>query len=105
MNNELPKWVAPTAAVVYIIKAGDGYFKIGIARNVRKRLTALQTANPLFLSIAATRGPIDTESARRVERYTHFFLRAYRTNGEWFACSVETAIAAIDKAMGRSSPG
>jgi hypothetical protein len=93
------KRAAPKNCFVYLIKAGSAYFKLGISRNVQSRTNDLQTANPLPLSIAATRGPMDKEDAQRVERSAHLFLKPYRTNGERFACSMEVAAAAIDKAM------
>lgn len=64
--------------VVYVVRRG-GAVKIGITRDVVKRMRALQAANdePLVLLLAF-------HGSRKVERELHRRFAAYRKRGEWF---------------------
>lgn len=58
--------------------------KIGLAVNVKERLTALQIGNPNKLEIiAALRIP-----STKVEKKIHELLTAYKVSGEWFSISI-----------------
>lgn len=85
---------------VYFIQAGDnGPIKIGIARNPRKRLRQLQTANPERLRLLGT---IDGDL--EVERRIHSELEDWRLAGEWFRADEEVKVATrrlIDSNDGR----
>jgi hypothetical protein len=74
----------------YIIQAGDdGPIKIGTAKNVAKRLAALQTASPvpLFVVGALPGGMLkERELQRKVDRH--------RIQGEWFAAAALGELAA-----------
>ena len=68
-------------AVYFICMPLAGHVKIGIARNVKHRLDALQTANPEKLEVLAFTVVVD---GRGLERQLHRKLAPYRLNGEWF---------------------
>lgn len=67
---------------VYFIQVGDdGPIKIGLAKNIDRRLAELQSASPYELFVIGfvrTRTPLDTE------QYFHCLFREHRIRGEWF---------------------
>jgi hypothetical protein len=68
---------------VYVIGTPNGPQKIGIASDVARRRTALQTASPDWLDIAfayETTRPL----AQEIEYNAHWLLRRLRLQGEWF---------------------
>ncbi len=69
---------------VYFIT--DGMFiKIGVAKDVIKRLSTIQTSSPRKLKLVCVI-PCDTEeNAYSLERKLHSCYARFRTNGEWFS--------------------
>lgn len=80
---------------VYVIGNARGPFKVGIAANVKRRVTSLQTGHHEQVLIHAMRQCADVEEARAIERLAHTKLLPNRLRGEWFVCSLEDAVAAI----------
>ena len=70
--------------VVYIVKAGYTQYKIGISKNVTKRLRQLQTGNSERLKVIHIQEYIDISIARIVEKHLHKTMKDCRLNGEWF---------------------
>ena len=70
---------------VYLLQAGlRGPIKIGVARNVRRRLKTLQTGNHQELRVLAVI-PCGTDgSARNLESQLHRKFSKSRIRGEWF---------------------
>lgn len=85
---------------VYFVRAGaDGPVKIGLSRDVAKRLTKMQTDTPaklVLLGVVAGEG--------EAERALHAELAAYRLNGEWFAPSEEVLAVCHREITARSVP-
>jgi hypothetical protein len=78
---------------VYVINGEHGRVKIGSSINPEQRCAELQTGSPVRLwveHVTATLGP-----ALPVEIEAHAMLDRYRLSGEWFAVSVEVAVATI----------
>jgi len=71
------------ACEVYLITDGE-YGKIGIAANVRQRLTDLQSGNPHQLWIVCTCICNTRPRARKVESDLHKRYFRNRRAGEWF---------------------
>jgi hypothetical protein len=72
---------------VYFIQAEvSGLIKIGVARNMVRRLAALQTGNPDRLVVL---GVIRDDSPIRLESMLHSHFRAYHHVGEWFRPNAE----------------
>jgi DNA-binding transcriptional regulator YiaG len=72
---------------IYFIQRGSsrkGYIKIGIAANVKERLTQLQCGQPFRLRVLATM-PGDAET----ERLLHARYASVRKSGEWFSATPE----------------
>lgn len=88
---------------IYIIKAGDEFHKIGITKNPEKRLRGISTGCPFTVSVAYLADPGGLD-ARTVEQRAHSYLRHCRGNGEWFLCSTDEAIEAIEKAKSAPPP-
>ena len=59
-------------------------FKVGVARNVDRRLETLQTGNPYELAIIAKLGPFSRLQAYETERRLHRRLKNFKIRGEWF---------------------
>lgn len=69
---------------VYFIKTDDCYVKIGIAREVGKRIKALQTGNHKKLKLSGVIKSLTKEKALLCEKKLHNFFRCHRVGGEWF---------------------
>lgn len=76
--------------VVYFVAPGpDGPIKIGITRDMGKRLGSLRIGSPVPLYVVKTI-ECDTElKARRVERDLHKHYETHRSHGEWFRLTAE----------------
>lgn len=83
-------------STIYLIRASNGMFKIGMASNPRARIAGLQTGSPLELKLVHRRS-VPKAHARRAEKRIHKSLRRYRVRGEWFSGPVDLAIAEIDR--------
>src|SRR5688572_18714460 len=68
---------------VYIIRLGR-HCKIGITKNMRRRMISIQGSNPEHLEIVHT---IPTNNMRRAERQIHEQFASRRIRGEWFDLS------------------
>lgn len=75
---------------VYFIRAGKrGAIKIGHARNVERRLEALQTGNAYRLEVIA-RIPCDSKQhAIEIEQQLHKHFRKQRIRREWFQGNIK----------------
>lgn len=67
---------------VYAIYSFDGYTKIGIAKDIKKRVETLQVGNPHKLEIFA-KGEM-TSFAKKKELKLHLKYKKYHHRGEWF---------------------
>lgn len=101
-KNDLPERIA-VPGTLYIVRGYDCY-KIGIAKDVTKRLRTLNTALPFRLELIHA---IDTDDAPLLERRLHRVYRAAgkHVNGEWFtlgAADVE-ALKAVPSPLSSGS--
>ena len=79
----------PHTTVVYLIAARDlEMVKIGLATNVRDRLSQLQTGSPCALELLAT-----IPGGENEERALHWLFGHLHVRGEWF-CDPDASIAA-----------
>jgi DNA-binding XRE family transcriptional regulator len=67
---------------VYLIRAGDGLYKIGKAKSPKRRMANFQIGSPLKLVLVHA---IETPHASVMEMYFHQQYAAKRHIGEWFA--------------------
>jgi hypothetical protein len=70
---------------VYIIQSGDtGKYKIGITRNIKRRLTQISTGNPNDLKLEYF---VSTKHYKSLEKRFHQIFNLSRIKGEWFSFS------------------
>lgn len=76
----------PNRGYLYVVKPKykDGPFKIGIARDLGKRLDNLQTAHHEQLEAFLA---VEMDNPRELEKALHRQFRDYRIRGEWFAAN------------------
>jgi T5orf172 domain len=89
---------------VYFIQRADKCVKIGVTKNLERRLKTLQTANNKELLIVA-KFPFDSRmQAFDMERQLHERFAGFRMQGEWFNPGVLKKIftdALVDKSTTR----
>lgn len=69
---------------VYFAQAGEGGpVKIGIAKDVKQRITNLQTGNPKRIKLLCS-PMVDESQANLTESYLHRIFHGFRLEGEWF---------------------
>jgi predicted GIY-YIG superfamily endonuclease len=71
---------------VYLIRGNDGKYKIGIAKNPKKRIKQLQTGNSDELTLIET---YPSENASKIESALHRQFSHVKLNGEWFDLSIK----------------
>jgi len=78
---------------VYLLESG-GYYKIGVTidSSIEKRILALQTGNPLKITLVAKTGTIKT--AYNIEKTLHEKFKTKQMRGEWFALE-ENDVASV----------
>ena len=83
---------------VYVISKNERMVKIGISHypEIRRKGLETETGEPMTLEQTWVR---PKEEAIKVERRAHKLLRSCRTLGEWFACTKEEAIEAVERAL------
>jgi Meiotically up-regulated gene 113 len=75
----------PSGGVVYLLKYG-AYYKIGMTRNLSRRLDQLATQMPERPELIHA---IHTDEPEMVEQGFHGLFAGKRKNGEWFALTQE----------------
>lgn len=78
-----------TSVYLAFFGAGDqaDYMKIGIARNVGRRMDGLRSGNPMMFLTAYSAPFVSRQAAARVEAGLLEFYRESRANGEWVRLS------------------
>lgn len=83
--------------VVYVVgEAGSSVVKIGMTKNIRKRLGSIQTHYPRPLEVLWTHhGGIE------LEEFLHERFRRLRIHGEWFDFGKRHPVEAVSKVVKR----
>jgi hypothetical protein len=74
---------------VYLFKCGDSWYKIGSSKQPDKRLSQVQTGNPMRVSLIHQ---VFTSDCAKLEKSFHNYYSQYRVEGEWFECSTDIEI-------------
>ena len=83
---------------VYVFVAGE-HVKVGLSQfDVEARWSMIKSSNPLLERPYFCTPPIG-KRARAVEKAAHSSLTEYHASGEWFLCSQEQAIQAVQQAV------
>ena len=78
-------WLCLMEICVYFIQSGNvGPVKIGVAKNVQKRLDALQTGNHMELKLITKIICEGMVHAYAMEKKFHRKFKKYHIRGEWF---------------------
>lgn len=65
--------------MIYLISHSNIFLKIGYTKNIHKRLSQLQTSNPIKLEVLhLIDGDVD------LEKELHLLFKDFKTQGEWF---------------------
>lgn len=79
---------------VYVLQLNNGTIKIGISRNIRKRIQTIQGNSGLKITqYAYTKDPLTSYEARRIEAICHNHFCQKRTIGEFFNAAFDEACA------------
>jgi hypothetical protein len=73
---------------VYVLTDGR-YFKIGYTKNIKKRISQLQTSCPVKIELKYCKKFLDKRAAKRAERSAHKTFKKNRLSGEWFDVDLE----------------
>ena len=79
---------------IYVIGGAKAPYKVGRAKNLERRVSALQTSSPVKLHVYVT--AISKQSALD-EANVHAALAHRRRSGEWFDCELPEISAAMVK--------
>lgn len=79
----------PPCYVYFILNYDSEAIKIGMAKNVERRLDNLQTSSPSTLKLLSKIQAKSVNKARELEQSLHRKFDKYRIRGEWFKASVE----------------
>ena len=80
---------------VYLIRSlEEGYFKIGVSKNPKKRLKQLQTGNSSELELL---GEYSSEYAHKIEKTLHNMHTHSKKEGEWFDIPLTEALSFSEK--------
>lgn len=76
---------------VYLIQSlEEGYYKIGVSKNPKKRVKQLQTGNSSELKLIDS---FPSEYANKIEKALHNQLSHCKKEGEWFDMSLPDALS------------
>ncbi len=78
--------------MIYIVQSSE-YVKIGVAKNIEKRIVSLQTGNQHKLKLIATKETFDDYE---LEREIHRQYSENRKQGEWFILSERQMVDLIE---------
>ena len=81
---------------VYVISNDRNQVKVGITSNLKRRVSAIRCGCPsAVVSFSSER----IDNCRAVESKCHSNLEDFASAGEWFNCSVDTAINSVKSAI------
>ena len=79
----------PPCYIYFILNYDSQAVKIGIAKNVKRRLASLQTSSPSKLKLLGIIKTKSVNNARKIEKSLHEKFAKNRIRGEWFKANVE----------------
>lgn len=68
---------------IYVLENNLGHYKIGLTKNLERRLAQFRTALPFKFS-TLTKIQVDPDKAQYYETWLHRYFADKRINGEWF---------------------
>lgn len=93
-------WIDPKLTAIYVIGNGtNDLCKVGYSRNLKARLSAMQTGSPVPITLAHFVYVAGGLIAKRIEATVHHALRDRQVHGEWFDVPPSYAAAMIYAAI------
>lgn len=83
---------------LYVMGPDNGPYKVGIADDVYRRQTSVQTGSPVDIIIHSLAKAVDRYSAENIEQLIHAELRPYLARGEWFNANINIINNAFNNA-------
>ncbi len=77
---------------IYIMEC-DGFYKVGVSQDVKKRQKQLQIGNGKKIKVLYSSNKCI--NAFEVENLIHKKYKTYQTTNEWFKCDLETVLSII----------
>lgn len=93
-SNERAKKSHKESSNVYFIRSDKGLVKVGVSKNVNKRLSQLQISSPYKLELLYS---FSSDKAYEDEKTLHEFLKDKQTTNEWFKISKRDVNKLINK--------
>ncbi len=75
--------------IYFILNRDSNAIKIGMAKNIERRLKSLQTSSPAKLELIRSMQVSSQEEARELEKSLHQKFEHIRITGEWFRAESE----------------
>lgn len=86
--------------MLYVVECA-GFYKIGFAKDVERRVRDFKIGNPLPIRIVLRR-TVRGADINRAERQVHEVLADYRLEGEWFDAPIGIIRGAIKSVVART---
>lgn len=88
---------------VYLVKAGDNHYKVGIAQDVMERIKGIQTGNPIRVELVIA---VWLANAQMAEARIHKWLSRFKSDGgrEWFELTSEQVVFLVMKMSSLTLP-
>jgi hypothetical protein len=79
---------------IYLIRCSENsYYKIGITKNIERRLKQIQTSSPDHIYLVEK---YESPYASKIEKALHNFFKSYHRNNEWFELSLTEEVKFLD---------
>lgn len=88
---------------VYLMRAGEDHYKVGIAQDVNSRIKEIQTGNPKKIELVVA---VWLANAQTAENRIHKWLNRFKSNGgrEWFELTSGQALFLVTKMTSLTMP-
>jgi hypothetical protein len=87
-------------ATLYFVGDGGPLIKVGIARDLKKRMRTLALGNPRITVLASRTMPASLD--RQVEKMVHAALAPHAAGREWFSATLDVALASAKPILERA---
>lgn len=93
------------SSLLYVLKTGANYYKIGLASEIKSRISQLQTGCPTPIETVALH---DVIFPKKIEALSHREMKQYAIRGEWFEVPddrIDEFLAEVSDLVARGNTG
>jgi len=93
------------SSLLYVLKTGASFYKIGLASEIKNRISQLQTGCPTPIETVALH---DVLFPRKIEALSHRAMKQYAIRGEWFEVPndrLDAFLAEVSDLVARGNAG